>query len=231
MKKHPKNLLIKITIISAAACLSLQAMPRGGRHFNPGGHLGGITYRDFNRRDIQNEINNERQRLMRRHKRKEKQRNPCLEPSLKEPKSCNKCKKGFLRAPLETDSTVFECKPCINNCKECDQNPNQCSECKEKYFLEKPTQCTHCPSGCKTCFNLQNCSTCLKGFFRETLVGFEACAKCPSHCEDCSSGTSCLRCEKGYAVDSVKEGALPAPNTANLVASLGLVRSVTEATR
>jgi len=80
---------------------------------------------------------------------------------------------------------------------------------KEGYFDNKTTVCSRCPSECKSCASLINCTycnqglflridnfcylTCLARYFANSLNN--SCTNCPFECLTCKNSSECLSCD------------------------------------
>lgn len=90
------------------------------------------------------------------------------------------------------------CKPCNTNCQNCIGTSTSCSSCNEEYYLNSDKKCASCLSPCKTCNNIEGCSSCKTGLY---LVG-TTCLECDSNCENCEgSSENCISCSDGMYLD------------------------------
>ncbi|CAF2914819.1 unnamed protein product [Rotaria sp. Silwood2] len=129
----------------------------------------------------------------------------------------HRCEK-HIGKPYYIDSKTGEMRTCHSSCAQCKgPNPNDCMACNPitevllvdghcvnecpagSYETEKKTNeiqtniCLPCPTGCKRCTNLNDCSECdaVQGSF---LLDTH-CQSCQDPCVACTNLTSCLTCK------------------------------------
>lgn len=135
--------------------------------------------------------------------------------------------------PNGTTTINNSCQTCSPSCSQCSNNINYCTSCASPYFLNSITHqcvnsssgcqnytyantttntCTQCVSPCLSCVTAASCSSCLHGYYFESVttlcldvcplgwVGIvDVCVRCISPCRYCqASADNCTSCISGY---------------------------------
>jgi hypothetical protein len=141
------------------------------------------------------------------------------------------------------------------SCSQCSNNINYCTSCASPYFLNSITHqcvnsssgcqnytyantttntCTQCVSPCLSCVTAASCSSCLHGYYFESVttlcldvcplgwVGIvDVCVRCISPCRYCqASADNCTSCISGYYLNRfTSQCLLQCPHTGHYLQS------------
>ncbi|CAD8178361.1 unnamed protein product [Paramecium octaurelia] len=123
------------------------------------------------------------------------------------------CKTGFVQKG-------YVCLQCQNPCNTCISTVTQCLTCVDpnqmaqnfkclctEGFVKKGDYC--CDQHCLDCQGVDNCNSCIKGYF---LTNISRCLKCIDYCNVCYNQSVCQTCQEGYFINQLSQCAMCVPS-------------------